>query len=34
VTRQMVIDRTTLRYLYGMSDVGPWRYDLVNHQMD
>jgi HEAT repeats len=34
VTRQMVIDRTTLRYLYGMTDVGPWRYDLVNHQMD
>ncbi len=34
VTRQMIIDRTTLRYLYGMSDVGPWRYDLVTHQMN
>jgi hypothetical protein len=34
VTRQMIIDRTTLRYLYGMSDVGPWRYDLATHQMN
>ena len=32
VTRQIIIDRTTARYLYGMSDVGPWRYDLVTHQ--
>jgi HEAT repeats len=32
VTRQMILDRTTGRYLYGMSDVGPWRYDLVTHQ--
>ena len=31
-TRQMILDRTTRRYVYGMSDVGPWRYDLVTHQ--
>lgn len=34
VTRQVIIDRTMPRYLYGMSDVGPWRYDLVTHQTD
>lgn len=34
VTRQLIIDRTTMRYLYGMSDVGPWRYDLATHQMN
>lgn len=29
VTSQLVIDRTTPEYLYGRSDVGPWRYELL-----
>ena len=29
VTRQLVLDRTAPEYLYGMSDVGPWRYELI-----
>jgi hypothetical protein len=28
VTSQLVLDRTTPEYLYGLSDVGPWYYDL------
>ncbi len=28
VTSQLVLDRTTPGYLYGLSDVGPWRYAL------
>jgi len=33
ITRQLILDQTTQRYLYGWSDVGPWRYDLETHQM-
>jgi hypothetical protein len=29
VTSQLVLDRTAPEYLYGMSDVGPWRYELI-----
>jgi hypothetical protein len=29
VTSQLVLDRTAPEYLYGLSDVGPWRYELV-----
>jgi hypothetical protein len=29
VTRQLVLDRTAPEYLYGLSDVGPWRYELI-----
>lgn len=28
VTTQLLIDRSTPQYLYGLSDVGPWRYEL------
>jgi len=28
VTHQLVLDRTSPGYLYGLSDVGPWRYEL------
>ncbi len=28
VTTQLLIDRTTPEFLYGLSDVGPWRYQL------
>ncbi len=27
-TRLLIIDLTTPMYLYGLSDVGPWRYEL------
>ena len=29
VTSQLVLDRTTPEYLYGLSDVGPWHYELL-----
>lgn len=28
VTRILIIDQTTPQYLYGLSDAGPWRYEL------
>ncbi|MCL4395933.1 MAG: HEAT repeat domain-containing protein [Chloroflexi bacterium] len=28
VTRTLIVDRTTPEFLYGLSDVGPWRYQL------
>jgi len=29
VTTRLVMDRTAPEYLYGLSDVGPWRYELL-----
>lgn len=28
VTSRLILDQTTRKYLYGLSDVGPWRYEL------
>lgn len=30
VTNRLVLDRTTPGYLYGLSNVGPWRYQLLS----
>ena len=29
VTRQLVLERMAPEYLFGLSDVGPWHYDLI-----
>ena len=34
ITSQLVLDRQTPEYLYGQSDVGPWRYALLPEAAD